>query len=81
MSDESIRRAAEEAAGAAEEAGTAAQNAAEAVRKVLEEPGGSGGGSDENAPTPSGGARDTAPFAPTRGTDKTGELGLGEGSL
>lgn len=82
MSDESSRRAAEEAAAAAEKAAAAARDAAEAARKAAREPGEpDDAGSDESAPRPGEGAQDSTPFAPTRGTDRTTELGMGEGGL
>jgi hypothetical protein len=92
MSEESTRRAAEEAAaaaeeaaGAAEEAAGAAMDAAIAIRTVLEVPGRSGGdGTEEGGPGPdapdSGGSGDL-PLAPTRGTDKTTACGVDEGTL
>jgi len=78
MPDDSTRRAAEKAAAAAEEAAAAAQEAAKAARKAAEEQRGS---DDVAAPAPGEGAQDGTPYAPARGTDKTGEYGEGEGGL
>lgn len=92
MPEGSTRRAAEEAAAAAEEAAAAAEeaaasagDAAAAARKALEDPGRSDGdGTEEggSAPAaPGNGESGAQPFDPTRGTDKTAEYGVDEGTL
>jgi hypothetical protein len=85
MSEGSTRRVAEEAAAAAEEAAAAAMDAAAAARKALEDPDRSNGdGTEEGGstpPTPGNGESGAQPSAPTRGTDKTSEYGLDEGTL
>jgi hypothetical protein len=92
MSEESTRRAAEGAATAAEEAvraageaAGAAMDAAVAARNVLADPDRSGGdateeGESDPAVPDSGGSGDS-PITPFRGTDKTTERGVDEGTL